>query len=140
VRSEEENFALRLQQALARSGMTQAALARSADIDQSSISRYLRGQCEPNLRQFRSIAQALAIRPSELLPPEDADPVQAVAQGEDSHYFIFRQGELVGQWRGALEKFGPAIVVTGKDAKKLLTASAKSKPPASRGRAGARRR
>jgi transcriptional regulator with XRE-family HTH domain len=120
---EQGGFAARLQAALERSGTTQAALARAADVDQSSISRYLRGQCEPNLRQFRSIALALGLKPAALLPEEDevAESIVAIPSSDEECYYIFRGNTFLGEWHGiTLDVFRKASVIQGKDARKLL--------------------
>ena len=100
---QDKSFAARLKESLKRCGTSQAGLARLAEVDQSSISRYLRGQCEPNLRQFRAIALALGLKPAELLPDEPlADPVHHAVKHENDHvYMIFRSGLFLGEWRGA---------------------------------------
>ena len=106
--------------ALRRSGSSQARLAREADIDQSSISRYLRGQCEPNLRQFRAIAVALNVAPSFLLA-DDGLILRLAPSGRDNHYYAFREGKLVGEWTGeSLDVFIAAEVVDGETADGLL--------------------
>ena len=138
-------FAARLQAALERSGTTQAALARAADVDQSSISRYLRGQCEPNLRQFRSIALALGMKPSDLLPDDEtADPIVAIPSSDEECYYIFRGNTFLGEWHGlTLDIFRNASVIEGKDARKLLDSAGireRSRAPrSSPGRSAARR-
>jgi transcriptional regulator with XRE-family HTH domain len=111
-----------LQAALEASGTTQAALARAADVDQSSISRYLRGQCEPNLRQFRSIAQALGLKPAELLPEEEAhEAILAIPSSNEECYYIFRGNTFLGEWHGlSLDVFRRAVIIEGREAKKLL--------------------
>lgn len=63
-----DTFAAKLRRALAKADMTQAALARRANLDESSVSRYVRGTCEPTLGQFCAIVVALGIEPRELLP------------------------------------------------------------------------
>lgn len=138
-------FATRLQAALARSATTQAALARAADVDQSSISRYLRGQCEPNLRQFRAIAQALGMKPSDLLPEDElADPIVAIPSSDEECFYIFRGNTFLGEWHGiTLDVFRNASVIEGKDARKLLdSAGIRERSRSARGtpgRAAARR-
>ena len=121
-----DTFARRLDIALRRAGSSQARLAREADIDQSSISRYLRGQCEPNLRQVRAIADALNVAPSFLLA-DDGDPILLAVAGEEHRYAVFRGGEYVGEWIGErIDIFMAAEVVDGDTAKLLLDqASAK---------------
>jgi transcriptional regulator with XRE-family HTH domain len=121
---QERTFAGRLKESLKRSGTSQAGLARLAEVDQSSISRYLRGQCEPNLRQFRAIAIALGLKPAELLPDEPMpDPLHhAVRHNNGDHvYLIFKAGMLVGEWRGStLDCFKSIAVLEGREARKLL--------------------
>lgn len=88
-------FADRLAHLLRRTGHSQADLARLADVDQSSISRYLRGDCEPNLRQLRSLARALRVPVTALML--DGEPeVHAVRDG--AGWLLFRGDRLVGQW------------------------------------------
>ncbi len=124
-------FAARLQAALEHSKTTQAALARAADVDQSSISRYLRGQCEPNLRQFRSIAVALGLKPSDLLPDDErVEPIVAIPSSDEECYYIFRGNTFLGEWHGiALDIFRHVSVVEGKDARRLLDSAGISEPP-----------
>lgn len=141
---ESDSFARRLQRALEQSGTTQAALARAADVDQSSISRYLRGQCEPNLRQFRSIAQALGMKPADFLPDEKpADPIVAIPSSDEECYYIFRGNTFLGEWHGiALDVFRNAAVLEGRDARKLLDSAGireQKRAPHSSGRTAARR-
>jgi transcriptional regulator with XRE-family HTH domain len=119
---EHGTFASRLQAALGGSATTQAALARAADVDQSSISRYLRGQCEPNLRQFRAIAHALGLKPADLLPEDEAgESITAIPSSDEECYYIFRGNTFLGEWHGiTLDVFRNAAIVEGKDARKLL--------------------
>lgn len=114
-----ETFARRLELALKRSGASQARLARDAEIDQSSISRYLRGQCEPNLRQFRAIADALEVPPSFLLA--ELEGIVLAPSGQSDHYYAFRDGKLVGEWKGEVESvFVGGVVATQDEAHALL--------------------
>jgi transcriptional regulator with XRE-family HTH domain len=110
-----------LKQALETRGTTQAALARLAEVDQSSISRYLRGQCEPNLRQFCAIAQALGVKPAALLPNGQVDALVASQIKDDGCFYIFRGEQFLGEWHGEdLHLFDGALLVKGRDARKLL--------------------
>ena len=116
-----DTFSRRLEIALRRSKSSQARLAREAEIDQSSISRYLRGQCEPNLRQFRAIAAALNVAPSFLLG-DDLEPVVLANAEERGHYYVFREGVLLGKWIGdELSVFPGAEVVDDETGKSLLS-------------------
>lgn len=122
-----DTFATRLDNALKRAGSSQARLAREADIDQSSISRYLRGQCEPNLRQFRAIANALKVAPSHLLGDESASPILAPS-GKEHHYYVFLAGKLAGEWTGeTLKVFVGAEVANGETANDLIASLERSR-------------
>jgi transcriptional regulator with XRE-family HTH domain len=68
--TEPRSFAVRLRQAMRAAGITQFELSAKADLDQSTISRYVRGLYEPNLRQLRAIANALGVKASDLLPDD----------------------------------------------------------------------
>jgi transcriptional regulator with XRE-family HTH domain len=96
---------------LRRAGHSQADLARLADVDQSSISRYLRGDCEPNLRQLRAIARALGV-PATALVTDGAPEVHAVPEGDG--YLLFRGERLVGRWHE--RSIVPVLHVTELDA------------------------
>jgi transcriptional regulator with XRE-family HTH domain len=119
--SDADNFAHKLKRALEIRGATQAALARLADVDQSSISRYLRGQCEPNLRQFCSIADALGVKPAALLPGATTDSVVATQVERDGCFYLFRAGKFLGEWHGPdLHLFENAVLIKERDGRKLL--------------------
>ncbi len=90
-------FAARLRELLVAASLTQADLARLAEVDQSSISRYLRGECEPNLRQLRAIARALGVPPALILTDGKCELV-AVADAGRGH-LLFHGERLVGEWR-----------------------------------------
>ncbi|MBI3723924.1 helix-turn-helix transcriptional regulator [bacterium] len=117
-----DDFARRLRASLKRSGITQARLARLADIDQSSISRYLRGQCEPNLRQFRAIAHALKVKPRYLLG-DDTDPVVAVQGHANGHFYMFVRGRLIGEYTGPSFGCSCVALVEGDEGLALLQAN-----------------
>ncbi len=126
-----KSFAERLRNLLQQSGHTQADLARLADVDQSSISRYLRGECEPNLRQLRSIAEAFRV-PVAILVGEDSREILAVearANNREARYLLFCDGELVGEWHSPVLATILAVKrLPGTDAvaRKLLAAAKKA--------------
>lgn len=63
-------FREKLREALERKKMSQAELARRAEVDQSSISRYLAGEVGPNIRQLCALANALELDAADLIECE----------------------------------------------------------------------
>lgn len=66
-----DNFAKRLRYFMDRASMNQTELARKTNIGKSSISEYLAGNYVPKQKKTFLIAEALGIKPSQLMGLED---------------------------------------------------------------------
>lgn len=76
-------FARRLFRVMTERGWTQAELARRADMNRASINKYISGHSLPSPDSLARMAQALNIRPIDLLPvelPDDIAPTPASPQ------------------------------------------------------------
>lgn len=63
-----QEFGRRLYAVMMSRGMSQADLARSAEMGRDSISTYVNGKTFPTPRAVKKIADALGVEPEELLP------------------------------------------------------------------------
>ncbi len=69
---EEEHFAERLKDAMAKQGLTQKTLADKLGIGQPAISNMLNRQCRPQRQTVARLAESLGVAPSDLWPGFDA--------------------------------------------------------------------
>jgi lambda repressor-like predicted transcriptional regulator len=65
---EEETFAARLRDAMAKAGITQEELAKKIGVGQPAISNMLKRQCRPQRQTVLRLAEGLGVAPSELWP------------------------------------------------------------------------
>jgi transcriptional regulator with XRE-family HTH domain len=67
-KSAKEQFALNLHQALLAANMTQSELGRASGLGRDAISRYVRKMNLPTEANLESIAKALRVSPTSLIP------------------------------------------------------------------------
>jgi predicted XRE-type DNA-binding protein len=65
---EEEEFAVRLEEAMRQQGVDQAELARRLGIGQSAISMMMKRECRPQRRTITRRVEALSVLPDDLWP------------------------------------------------------------------------
>lgn len=63
-----QQFGRRLYQLMLQRGWTQSELARQSDLPRDSISVYVRGKSLPTPASLQKLAEALSVKPEELLP------------------------------------------------------------------------
>lgn len=63
-------FKDRLREALEKRGMSNAELARRAEMDKGAITRYLKGENQPGSNAIAKMAEALNVRPGWLIGGE----------------------------------------------------------------------
>jgi len=73
-------FATKLREVRSSRGMTQAELARLAEISPTYVSELEGGDSSPGIDLVGRLAHALGITPSELLPSEAVDPLPTLRE------------------------------------------------------------
>jgi transcriptional regulator with XRE-family HTH domain len=79
-RSPAEALGIRLRELRTRRGQTLRAVAERADVSPSLLSQIERGEASPSLLSLGAIAEALAVRPGELLEGDEHDPASPVVR------------------------------------------------------------
>lgn len=81
-----EDFGRRVYRIMLAKGMNQSDLARAAGIDRNRVSSYVRGQSLPTGLFLKKLAEALGVKPTELLPEamaSEAPPPYSMAVSPD---------------------------------------------------------
>jgi transcriptional regulator with XRE-family HTH domain len=79
-RSPAEALGIRLRQLRTRRGQTLRSVAEKADVSPSLLSQIERGEASPSLLSLVAIAEALAVRPADLLDGDGPDPRSPVVR------------------------------------------------------------
>jgi transcriptional regulator with XRE-family HTH domain len=109
-----------------RVGMRQADLARAAELDQSTVSRWLSGAVEPNLPQLQRLLRALGVPAEDLLGETARDEVRLVRGQRQGEWQVFVGDGYVGTWVGKrIDVFRGGVAVDGVLAKALRQKAAK---------------
>lgn len=98
-----QEFGKRLYSAMLRKGWSQAELARRAGVLRDSISNYVRGNNMPDAVNLNKMAEALGMKPEELLPNmaeqalelDTAPSLEVRASGSDPNKSWLRLNRLV---------------------------------------------
>lgn len=72
-----QEFGRRLYRLMLEKGWTQSELARQADLPRDSISTYVRGKTLPTPHTVKKMAEALGMRPEELMPAQIEHAIDA---------------------------------------------------------------
>ena len=99
-------FIERLKETMAKSGLTQMALADKAKIAQSSVSAYLRGVRSPGAEELSRLSVALGVSMDWLWGMSDKTPTQSAAVKENVELRT-RLEVAAAALRGALNKIDP---------------------------------
>jgi transcriptional regulator with XRE-family HTH domain len=79
-RSPAEALGIRLRELRTRRGQTLRSVADKADVSPSLLSQIERGEASPSLLSLAAIAEALAVRPADLLEGDGHDPGSPVVR------------------------------------------------------------
>ena len=79
-RSPAEALGIRLRELRTRRGQTLRSVAEKADVSPSLLSQIERGEASPSLTSLAAIAEALAVRPADLLEGDRHDPRSPVVR------------------------------------------------------------
>lgn len=85
-KSEKEAFKRRLYKLMLEKGLSQSDLARKAGLERNRISSYVRGVSLPTGLSLKKVADALGVKPGEILPDQrltDAPPPVKVVFSPD---------------------------------------------------------
>ncbi len=77
VAADKDAFARRLYRLMLDNNLTQSDLARKAGIERNRISSYVRGISLPTGLYLKKVADALGVKPTDLLPDERLAPAKA---------------------------------------------------------------
>jgi len=84
--ADKEAFARRVYKMMLDRGMTQSELARKADLERNRISSYVRGVALPTGLSLKKLADALGVKPTDLLPDDrlgEGKPAYAMTVSAD---------------------------------------------------------